>query len=889
MKAACEILNSILLQYGRKVTVILLAILVCAAVIFSPPAPAAAADTASLIVKLASGLSPQEQTAVIVDNGGVETSAVPALRLHVVEVPAADLQGVMEKYQGDPRVVHVEENRLRKAEAMASLDPFFSSQWALPRIGWDSVFNTPPAGSSIVALLDTGIDASHPDLAGRVLPGISLRDGGDGRVDANGHGTWLAGIIAASTDNGEGVAGVGYAGVSVMPVSVLGMDGTGSDGDIIAGVVWAVDNGANVILMGFSNSGFSQNLQDAIDYAWSKNVVVVAATGNDAMGVPTYPAGMRGVVGVSATDPDDSLAPYSNYGLDTFLAAPGSSIMTTGLANPDPNLNYQAISGTSASSAIVAGVAGFMKAMDPALSNGAIVGRLGRSADAIGIAGDPNNTLMFGNGRVNMAKALADSGSDPVQPVGVPGGGGPYIGPYVAAGNSGFSGTVKDNLGNGISGASVSCTSGCTGSTSTNTTSTNSSGIYPSSGKFKPTFSGSGSATITLTASASGFTTQSVTLVVMDLKVYTQNFTLSPACTAPSVTTDPSNQTVTYGGNAAFSAAASGSTPLNVLWEVNSGSGWSGTGITTTDLTLATPTVAMSGSQYRAVFTNGCGSATSAAATLTVNPADASCSISGYSGVYDAAEHGATGSCSGIGGESAGTLDLGAKFKNVPGGSANWSFTANGNYKDQSGSVAINISKASLTVTADNKSMIFGEPLPTFTFQYSGFVGGENGSVIDTPPTCSVGAIPMYGTYPIVCSGGADNNYSLSYVNGTLTVQAWTLKGFYQPVDMNGIWNTVKNGSTVPLKFEVFAGGTELTDVSKIKSVNSLQVQCNNNTMENAIEEVVTTTGGTMLRYDTTGGQFIDNWKTPNRSGNCYRVIMTTLDGSSLTALFKLK
>jgi len=147
----------------------------------------------------------------------------------------------------------------------------------------------------------------------------------------------------------------------------------------------------------------------------------------------------------------------------------------------------------------------------------------------------------------------------------------------------------------------------------------------------------------------------------------------------------------------------------------------------------------------------------------------------------------------------------------------------------------------------------------------------------------------MYGTYPIVCSGGADNNYSLSYVNGTLTVQAWTLKGFYQPVDMNGIWNTVKNGSTVPLKFEVFAGGTELTDVSKIKSVNSLQVQCNNNTMENAIEEVVTTTGGTMLRYDTTGGQFIDNWKTPNRSDNCYRVIMTTLDGSSLTALFKLK
>jgi hypothetical protein len=119
------------------------------------------------------------------------------------------------------------------------------------------------------------------------------------------------------------------------------------------------------------------------------------------------------------------------------------------------------------------------------------------------------------------------------------------------------------------------------------------------------------------------------------------------------------------------------------------------------------------------------------------------------------------------------------------------------------------------------------------------------------------------------------------------TVLAWTLKGFYQPVDMNGVYNTVKGGSTVPLKFEVFAGPTELTDVSVVKSFVQTKIACNNTSPVDEIE--VVSTGGTSLRYDTTGGQFIQNWKTPTGAGTCYRVTMTTQDGSSLVALFKLK
>ena len=108
-----------------------------------------------------------------------------------------------------------------------------------------------------------------------------------------------------------------------MPVTVLDADGLGQDSDIIAGVVWAVDHGADVINMSFSNPGYSAPLQAAIDYAWAHNVVVVAATGNDGSSTVTFPAGDRGVIGVSNTDQNDALNASSNYGADTFLGAPG--------------------------------------------------------------------------------------------------------------------------------------------------------------------------------------------------------------------------------------------------------------------------------------------------------------------------------------------------------------------------------------------------------------------------------------------------------------------------------------------------------------------------------------------------------------------------------------
>src|SRR5439155_3229456 len=145
-------------------------------------------------------------------------------------------------------------------------DTSYASQWALPEIACDQVYGiVRPQFLTHVAILDTGVDATHPDLIGSIGPSYSVLPGADPLTDNNGHGTWLAGIVAAQTNNLRGVAGVAFDHVHVMPVKVLSDDGLGEDADIIEGVRWAADNGASVILMAFSNPGFSQSLQDAIE------------------------------------------------------------------------------------------------------------------------------------------------------------------------------------------------------------------------------------------------------------------------------------------------------------------------------------------------------------------------------------------------------------------------------------------------------------------------------------------------------------------------------------------------------------------------------------------------------------------------------------------------
>ena len=207
---------------------------------------------------------------------------------------------------------------------------------------------------------------------------------------------------------------------------------------------------------------------------------------------------------------------------------------------------------------------------------------------------------------------------------------------------------------------------------------------------------------------------------------------------------------------------------------------------------------------------------------------------------------------------------------------------------------------AGLTTSAASLSVKRDATRPTITwiggpanggFYYFGFVPVEPtcaaNDALSGPNGCSVGGyMTTVGTHTMTATA-YDKAGNAAQESRIFTVLAWSLKGFYQPVDMNGVYNTVKNGSTVPLKFEIFAGTTELIDVGLIKSLLYVQTNCDLTAITDDIETLAT--GGTALRYDSTGGQFVYNWKTPSTVGKCYRVTMTTQDGSSLSAYFKLK
>jgi hypothetical protein len=384
------------------------------------PAPTTTGATHDYVVTFEAGTTAAARTAALTATGAEVIDTVPALRMAVIRVP--DGTDIVAALRSDTAVTRVEPDRVRGTEARPD-DRAYQTQWSLPRIGWDTVYGTiQPRGSAVVAILDTGVDARHRDLAGRLVAGASMVAGADPDHDPNGHGTAMAGIVAAATDNRRDIAGIGFRGVAVMPVTVLDADGLGQDSDIIEGIVWAVDHGADVINLSFSNPGYSAALQAAIDYAWAHDDVVVAATGNDGSSAPTYPAGDRGVIGVSNTDRDDVLHPTSNYGSDTFLAAPGTTITTLRVGG-----GTTSITGTSASSAEVAGSAALLRAIDPGASNGVIVGRLARTAAAVGAR------AQTGNGRLDLGLAARDSGTDAVRPAGVGATGGPFVGPYVAA------------------------------------------------------------------------------------------------------------------------------------------------------------------------------------------------------------------------------------------------------------------------------------------------------------------------------------------------------------------------------------------------------------------------------------------------------------------------
>ncbi|WP_433791319.1 S8 family peptidase [Actinoplanes sp. CA-252034] len=285
-------------------------------------------------------------------------------------------------------------------------DTYREYQWDLDKMNVPGAWEQSTGADVVVAVIDTGVDGNHPDLAGNVLSGYDAIDdteGGDS--DGNGHGTHVAGTVAAVTGNGEGIAGVAPD-AKVLPVKVLDADGSGWSSDTAEGIVWATDHGAQVINMSLGSNSSTDAEKAAVGYAIENGVTVVAAAGNEREeGSPTsYPAAYDGVIAVAATDADDEVAEYSNRGDYVDVAAPGSGILSTYPADlTEDGSEYAELNGTSMASPHVAAVAALIKASAPDITPQGIQNALEESAVDLGEDGfDPD----FGHGRVDAAAAV---------------------------------------------------------------------------------------------------------------------------------------------------------------------------------------------------------------------------------------------------------------------------------------------------------------------------------------------------------------------------------------------------------------------------------------------------------------------------------------------------
>jgi thermitase len=322
---------------------------------------------------------------------------LPEMALSVLDVPEASSQAIMESLERTGLFEYVERDQYAHTAGIPN-DPSFVSQWHLSKLqvpqAWAVTTGSPLV---VVAVIDTGVYATHPDLESQLGPGWNFVNANANTSDLLGHGTTVAGTIAAASDNGIGIAGVSWQS-RIMPLVVVDENDFAAYSNIAEAIRYAADRDIRVINISIGGTRQSATLQNAVDYAWSKGALIFAPAMNNGTSTPYYPAACNHVMSVSATDSNDHLASFSNYGNWIAIAAPGTNILTTTNGG-----GYGYSSGSSLSSPIVAGVAALSLAINPSLTNIQLVSLLEQGADDIG---DPGYDTSFGWGRVNAFRTV---------------------------------------------------------------------------------------------------------------------------------------------------------------------------------------------------------------------------------------------------------------------------------------------------------------------------------------------------------------------------------------------------------------------------------------------------------------------------------------------------
>lgn len=367
------------------------------------------AASTSLLVKYKPSVSAATRSNINAQIGAKGKRHIAPLGVDVVQVTSSETAGeIMAKYKSRSEVEYVEPNYLAK-RFFTPNDSLFTKQWNLQKIEAPKAWDVSQGGFGPIAIVDTGIAASQTDLSGNVQTGYNFVSDSTNTYDDNGHGTHVAGIVSAATNNATGVASVGFKG-SLLPVKVLDNTGAGTYGNVASGIIYATDEGAKIINLSLGGSSSSRTLQDAVQYALKRGVVVVAAAGNNSNDSPVYPAAYPGVVAVTATAQDDNLASFSSYGDYVYVSAPGVGIVSTYNSG-----GYATMSGTSMAAPAVSGLIGLALARGNTTA-ATVLGDLKTTSDKVGSYGYDQNgwNRYFGYGRINAAKLLATETGEPV-------------------------------------------------------------------------------------------------------------------------------------------------------------------------------------------------------------------------------------------------------------------------------------------------------------------------------------------------------------------------------------------------------------------------------------------------------------------------------------------
>ncbi len=362
-----------------------------------------------VLVQPRPGLSLAELDKILKPHGGKRGQVIKQINVHVIELPA---QSHAPAVAGELR----KNRNLKFAEVDGVLepglfpnDPQYTNAWHLPKIGASTAWDYAQGNGVTIAILDSGVDTSHPDLQAQIVPGWNFYDNNNNVTDILGHGTAVAGTAAAAGNNSLGVAAISYRS-KIMPMRVTDLSGNGYYSMMASALTWAADNGARVANISFLGVSLSSTVDSAAQYMRSKGGVVVVSGGNTGV-LRTDPV-RASLTAVAATDSADARASFSSWGDYIDIAAPGVSVLTTTKGG-----GYGGFSGTSAASPVVAGVYALMMSAKPLLSPATLDSILITTAQDLGTAGYDQQ---FGFGRVNaaaaVAKALQTSSTDSQAP-----------------------------------------------------------------------------------------------------------------------------------------------------------------------------------------------------------------------------------------------------------------------------------------------------------------------------------------------------------------------------------------------------------------------------------------------------------------------------------------